>query len=134
MFSNGIHSLRISNEDCVFMVSEGRQARVRRRKGPFDDARETHGICLLHRDQIREHWQASTRYTGTSSFVRAATTFTLLRWSGLLNSQKTNGRKPRSVLSPPAFPAGSRGRDFRDLRNTPMRQLGLSRSDTASTM
>jgi hypothetical protein len=72
---------------CSWCRKEGKYEFVGE-KAPFDDARETHGICLLHRDQIREHWQASTRYTGTSSFVRAATTFTLLRWSGLLNFTK----------------------------------------------
>ena len=91
MLSNGIHSLRITNEDCVFMVPEGRQAEFVGEKAPLDDARETHGICLLHRDQIREHWQASTRYTHEQAFLRAATTFTLFRWPGLLISQKNTG-------------------------------------------
>jgi hypothetical protein len=43
---------------------------------------------VADRGLIREHWQAASRYAGMSSFLRAATTFTLLRWSGLLNFTK----------------------------------------------
>ena len=69
---------------CSWCRKEGKHEFVGE-KAPLDDARETHGICVLHRDQIRTHWQASTRYTATGGFFRAATTFTLFRWAGLLN-------------------------------------------------
>jgi hypothetical protein len=72
---------------CSWCRKEGKHEFVGE-KAPLDDARETHGICLLHRDQIRKHWQASTRHTSTSSFLTAATTFTLFRWPGLLNFTK----------------------------------------------
>jgi hypothetical protein len=72
---------------CSWCRKEGKHEFVGE-KAPLDDARETHGICVLHRDQIRKHWQDSTRYAGTGSFLRAATTFTLFRWAGLLNLTK----------------------------------------------
>jgi hypothetical protein len=33
-------------------------------KPPFDDARETHGICLIHRDEVQARWRASRAYGG----------------------------------------------------------------------
>jgi hypothetical protein len=56
-------------------------------KAPLDDARETHGICVLHRHDIEARWQASIR---TASRSGAATGLyrSLFSWTGLLNVTK----------------------------------------------
>lgn len=72
---------------CSWCRKEGKAEFVGE-KAPLDDARETHGICLLHRDQIRAHWQASRTVRKTTSVLAAASTFALFRWSGLLNLTK----------------------------------------------
>ena len=74
---------------CSWCRKEGKAEFVGE-KAPLDDARETHGICLLHRDQIRQHWQASFQNRRTTNFFAVASTFALLRWSGLLNLTKKN--------------------------------------------
>jgi hypothetical protein len=72
---------------CSWCRKEGKAEFVGE-KAPLDDARETHGICVLHRDQIRQHWQASLQKRGAASFLAAATTFALFKWSGLLSLTK----------------------------------------------
>ena len=72
---------------CSWCRKEGKAEFVGE-KAPLDDARETHGICLLHRDQIRAHWQASRPVRKTTRVLAAASTFALFRWSGLLNLTK----------------------------------------------
>ena len=72
---------------CSWCRKEGKDEFVRE-KAPLDDARETHGICVVHRDQIRQHWHASIQATGRTSFFAAASTFALFRWTGLLNLTK----------------------------------------------
>jgi hypothetical protein len=69
---------------CSWCRKEGKAEFVGE-KAPLDDARETHGICILHRDQIRNHWQAQGR---TKGLLTAASTLALFRWSGLLNLTK----------------------------------------------
>jgi hypothetical protein len=72
---------------CSWCRKEGK-AELVGEKAPLDDARETHGICVLHRDQIRRHWQASIQKKSTMGFLAAASTSALFRWSGLLNLTK----------------------------------------------
>jgi hypothetical protein len=72
---------------CSWCRKEGK-AELVGEKAPLDDARETHGICVLHREQIRKHWQASSQKKSATSFLAAASTFALMRWSGLLNLTK----------------------------------------------
>ena len=72
---------------CSWCRKEGKAEFVGE-KAPLDDARETHGICVLHRDQIRTHWQASLQKRSTGHFLAAASTFALFRWTGLLNLTK----------------------------------------------
>ena len=72
---------------CSWCRKEGKAEFVRE-KAPLDDARETHGICVLHRDQIRKHWQASLQKNSPTGFLAAASTFALFRWTGLLNLTK----------------------------------------------
>jgi len=72
---------------CSWCRKEGKAEFVGE-KAPLDDARETHGICVLHRDQIRQHWQSSLQKKGAASFLGVASTLALLRWSGLLNLTK----------------------------------------------
>jgi hypothetical protein len=72
---------------CSWCRKEGKAEFVGE-KAPLDDARETHGICALHRDQIRQHWHASIQKKTSARFIGAASTFALLRWTGLLNLTK----------------------------------------------
>lgn len=74
---------------CSWCRKEGKAEFVRE-KAPLDDARETHGICVLHRDQIRQRWQASVQSSSTKGLFTSASTFALLRWTGLLNLTKRN--------------------------------------------
>ena len=46
-------------------------------KAPLDDARETHGICSVHRHAVEARWRTSTGWS-----------FLLFRWTGLLNTSK----------------------------------------------
>lgn len=41
---------------CSWCRQEGRHGVVRE-KAPFEDRRETHGICLAHRSQVRVGWE-----------------------------------------------------------------------------
>ena len=72
---------------CSWCRKEGRAEFVGE-KAPLDDARETHGICVLHRDQIRQHWHASIQARQTTRLFGTASTFALFRWTGLLNFTK----------------------------------------------
>ena len=72
---------------CSWCRKEGKAEFVGE-KAPLDDPRETHGICALHRDQIRQHWQASIRKKTSVRFLGAASTFALSRWTGLLKLTK----------------------------------------------
>ena len=56
-------------------------------KAPLDDARETHGICILHRQPVEARWQVSIQ-TASRSGGATGLSFALFRWTGLLNSTK----------------------------------------------
>ena len=56
-------------------------------KAPLDDARETHGICVVHRHDVETRWQASIRTTSRSG-VATGLYSSLFRWTGLLNVTK----------------------------------------------
>lgn len=56
-------------------------------KAPLDDARETHGICVVHRHDVEARWQASIRTTSQSG-VATGLYSSLFRWAGLLNVTK----------------------------------------------
>jgi hypothetical protein len=72
---------------CSWCRKEGKSEFVRE-KAPLDDARETHGICVLHGNQIRQRWQASLQSGSTKSFFISASTSALFRWTGLLSLTK----------------------------------------------
>jgi hypothetical protein len=71
---------------CSWCRQEGKPELVGE-KAPLDDARETHGICVLHRQAVEARWQVSIQ---TASSLGAATGLSsaLLRWTGLLNTTK----------------------------------------------
>jgi len=71
---------------CSWCRQEGKPELVGK-KAPFDDTRETHGICVVHRHGVKARWQASIR---TASRSRAATGLfsALFRWTGLLSVTK----------------------------------------------
>ena len=58
-------------------------------KAPLDDGRETHGICIVHRDQVRAHWWASLsmRPAGAGG-SKVASSSALFRWVSLLSTSK----------------------------------------------
>ena len=57
-------------------------------KIPFDDERETHGICVIHYREVRTRWQEMVRVPGLSNAQlsrRNVVLSTLRRWRGLLH-------------------------------------------------
>ena len=71
---------------CSWCRQEGKPELVGE-KAPLDDARETHGICVMHRHVVEAHWQASIR-TASHSGVVTGLSSALFRWTGLLNATK----------------------------------------------
>jgi hypothetical protein len=58
-------------------------------KVPLDDTRETHGICLFHRQEVHNRWRYSLQVAdGTEIGIGAGLSPALFRWSGLLNLTK----------------------------------------------
>jgi hypothetical protein len=71
---------------CSWCRQEGKPELVGE-KAPFDDARETHGICVVHRHDVKAHWQASI-HTAPRFGVAIGLSSALFRWTGLLNVTK----------------------------------------------
>jgi hypothetical protein len=60
-------------------------------KVPFDDERETHGICVIHYRQVRTRWQEAGPAMGAPSpqtSRRKVLLSTLQHWTGLLRSTR----------------------------------------------
>jgi len=74
---------------CSWCRQEGKPELVGD-KAPLDDARETHGICLVHRHDVEARWRASI-YTTSTSGVATGLSSVLFRWTGLLNVTKKMG-------------------------------------------
>ncbi len=73
---------------CSWCRKEGKAEFVGE-KAPMDDARETHGICIVHRAQVHAHWWASSQVAMVSEAdSRREASFALFRWGGLLNLTK----------------------------------------------
>ena len=51
---------------CSWCRQEGKTELVGE-KAPFDDARETHGICVRHRHNVQARWQALIHATEHSA-------------------------------------------------------------------
>ena len=71
---------------CSWCRQEGKSELVGE-KAPFDDARETHGICVAHRDAVGARWQASILTAAHTESVSGLSSV-LFRWTGLLNVTK----------------------------------------------
>ena len=71
---------------CSWCRQEGKTELVGE-KAPLDDARETHGICVVHRQDVKARWQASIQ-TASRSRVATGLFSALFRWTGLLNVTK----------------------------------------------
>lgn len=54
-------------------------------KVPFDDRRETHGICVVHYREVRTRSQEVLYMTDSSGPSRNFVLSTLRHWSSLLN-------------------------------------------------
>jgi len=67
---------------CSWCRQEGKPELVGE-KEPFDDARETHGICVVHRHDIKARGQASI-HTASRSGAATGLFSALFRWTGLL--------------------------------------------------
>ena len=52
---------------CSWCRQEGKTELVGE-KAPLDDARETHGICVVHRHAVEARWQASIHTVHYSGF------------------------------------------------------------------
>lgn len=71
---------------CSWCRQEGKSELVGE-KAPLDDARETHGICVAHRDAVEARWQASIHIAAYAESVRGMSSV-LFRWTGLMNVNK----------------------------------------------
>jgi hypothetical protein len=71
---------------CSWCRQEGKSEFVGE-KAPLDDARETHGICVAHRDAVEARWQASI-HTAARTESASVLSSVLFRWTGLLNVTK----------------------------------------------
>ena len=75
---------------CSWCRKEGKNEFVGE-KGPFDDPRETHGICVTHRQQVQTRWQEVVRAAdsvGPRSSRGNVVFSTLQHWSGLFRLTK----------------------------------------------
>jgi hypothetical protein len=70
---------------CSWCRQEGKNEFVGE-KDPFDDVRETHGICVSHRQEVQARWRASMHQAseGGGGGMSSA----LFHWTGLLNVTK----------------------------------------------
>ncbi|MDZ4731978.1 MAG: hypothetical protein SGJ16_00125 [Nitrospirota bacterium] len=66
---------------CSWCRQEGK-AELVGEKAPFDDARETHGICVLHRHAVEARWQASIHVAAHPGLATGLSSV-LFRWTGL---------------------------------------------------
>ena len=71
---------------CSWCRREGK-AELVGEKAPFDDARETHGICVAHRDVVHARWRASVDASFNSTMVSGLSSM-LSQWTGLFNVTK----------------------------------------------
>jgi hypothetical protein len=71
---------------CSWCRQEGKSELVGE-KAPFDDARETHGICVAHRGAVEARWQESIHTAAHTESVSGLSSV-LFRWTGLLNVTK----------------------------------------------
>ena len=71
---------------CSWCRQEGKTELVGE-KAPLDDTRETHGICVFHRCDVKSRWQASIHVTSNSGSTTELSS-ALFRWTGLLNMTK----------------------------------------------
>ena len=79
---------------CSWCRQEGETEMVGE-KAPFDDDRETHGICVVHRHAVGARWQASI-HTASHSRVKTGWASAFFRWAGLLNVTKKMVRRARA--------------------------------------
>ncbi len=71
---------------CSWCRKEGGQEFVGE-KPPFDDARETHGICVRHRQEVQARWRATLQQSAGASAGNGVSS-ALFQWAGLLNATK----------------------------------------------
>jgi hypothetical protein len=78
---------------CSWCRQEG-ETEIVGEKAPFDDDRETHGICVVHRHAVGARWQASI-HTASHSRVKTGLSSAFFRWTGLLNVTRARRRARR---------------------------------------
>ena len=71
---------------CSWCRQEGKKD-LMGEKAPLKDERETHGICVFHRDEVEARWQASI-HTASHSGYATGSSSSLFHWTGLLNRTK----------------------------------------------
>jgi hypothetical protein len=72
---------------CSWCRHEGKSEFIGE-KAPFDDSRETHGICPAHRDEVRACWLTALSFNPRSG-ITGRLSSVLLQWMGLLGMKKT---------------------------------------------
>ncbi len=73
---------------CSWCRQEGKAEFVGE-KPPYDDARETHGICITHRHEVQARWRTS-HHSATSRAGGSVLSAALWYWTSLLSV----GKKP----------------------------------------
>jgi hypothetical protein len=81
---------------CSWCRQEGK-TKLLGEKAPFDDTRETHGICGIHRHDVEARWQVSI-HTASDSGVATGLSSALFRLTSLLNVTEARKRGQCSTL------------------------------------
>jgi hypothetical protein len=71
---------------CSWCRQEGKAEFVGE-KPPYDDARETHGICMTHRHEVQARWRAS-HHSAPYRVGEGPLSAALFYWTSLLSVTK----------------------------------------------
>ncbi len=72
---------------CSWCQQEGKADLVGE-KAPFDDARETHGICAVHRHEVEARWRRSLHSASQSGVSTRLSSAFFRNLKGVLNVTK----------------------------------------------
>jgi hypothetical protein len=72
---------------CSWCRKEGKAEFVGE-KAPLDDARETHGICVVHRRDVEARWKASLHTVSRSGVSPRLSSAFFRKWRSVLNVTK----------------------------------------------
>jgi hypothetical protein len=72
---------------CSWCRQEGK-AELVGEKAPLDDARETHGICFVHRRNVEARWQTSLHTASRPGVSTRLSSALFRKWRSVLNVTK----------------------------------------------